>query len=179
LATTVGRAAIEAERAGKHYRLVEPENRLVARQLREWEDKLAAQQQLQEDYQRFCAQQPRQLSADERAAIRQLHEIPALWEAPTTTHAQRKEIVRQLVNRIIVQVHGQSEQVTLTIGGQGSMSQHQATRLPNWNNLVITLSCVSGFALATGLNATEIANQLNQEGFHHQNTALGLSLQAC
>jgi len=31
---------------------------------------------------------------------------------------------------------------------------------------------------ATGLNATEIANQLNQEGFHHQNTALGLSLQA-
>lgn len=118
------RAAIEAERAGRHYHLVEPENRLVARQLaREWEDKLAAQQQLQEDYQRFCAQQPQQLSADERAAIRQLaHEIPALWEAPTTTHAQRKEIVRQLVNCIIVQVHGQSEQVTLTIEWTGGSS---------------------------------------------------------
>jgi len=74
----------------EHYRLVEPENRLWLDNQHEKEDKLAAQQQLQEDYQRFCAQQPRQLSADERAAIRQLaHEIPALWEAPTTTHAQR------------------------------------------------------------------------------------------
>lgn len=34
----------------RHYRLVEPENRLVARQLAlEWEDKLALQQSLQED----------------------------------------------------------------------------------------------------------------------------------
>jgi hypothetical protein len=54
------RAAFETERAGRHYRLVEPENRLVARQLaREWEDNLTAQQQLQEDYQRFLHQQSR------------------------------------------------------------------------------------------------------------------------
>ncbi|GEM_PF-5456733 len=40
----------EAERAGRHYRLVEPENRLVARQLAlEWEDKLVQQQSLRED----------------------------------------------------------------------------------------------------------------------------------
>ncbi|MEO1148047.1 MAG: zinc ribbon domain-containing protein, partial [Cyanobacteria bacterium J06638_22] len=45
------RAAMEAERAGRHYQLVEPENRLVARQLAQtWEAKLAAQQQLQKDY---------------------------------------------------------------------------------------------------------------------------------
>jgi len=134
---------------------------------------------LQEDYQRFCAQQPRQLSADERAAIRQLaHEIPAL-EAPTTTHAQRKEIVRQLVNRIIVQVHGQSEQVTLTIEWTGSMSQHQATRPVSKLEQLSYYRCVSGFAhIRHRLNATEIANQLNQEGTT-QNTALGLSLQAC
>ncbi|MBW4555101.1 MAG: hypothetical protein KME59_04025 [Trichormus sp. ATA11-4-KO1] len=57
------RAAFEAERAGRHYRLVEPENRLVARQLAtEWEEKLALQQSLKEDYQRFCHQQPRLLS---------------------------------------------------------------------------------------------------------------------
>lgn len=40
------RAAYEADRAGRHYRLIEPENRLVARQLaREWEEKLEAQRE--------------------------------------------------------------------------------------------------------------------------------------
>lgn len=87
----------ETERAGRHYRSVEPENRLVARQLaREWEEKLAAKQQLQEDYQRFLHKQSRLLSAEEREMIRQLAlDIPALWQAATTTDAQRKEIIRQ------------------------------------------------------------------------------------
>jgi hypothetical protein len=44
------RAAYESERAARHYRLVEPEHRLVARQLaKEWEDKLTAQRQWQEE----------------------------------------------------------------------------------------------------------------------------------
>ena len=56
----VERAAYEAERAARHYRLVEPENRLVARQLaQDWEEKLTAQRQVQEDYQRFVHAQPR------------------------------------------------------------------------------------------------------------------------
>jgi hypothetical protein len=54
------RAAYQADRAGRHYRLIEPENRLAARQLaREWEEKLEAQKTLQEDYRRFVAEQPR------------------------------------------------------------------------------------------------------------------------
>jgi hypothetical protein len=64
------RAAYERERAARHYRWGEPEQRLVARQLaREWEDKLHAQQQRQEDYNRFVYAQPRRLSSAERAAI--------------------------------------------------------------------------------------------------------------
>lgn len=50
MATALLRASFEAERAGRHYRLVEPENRMVARQLaREWEQKLTSKQQLQEE----------------------------------------------------------------------------------------------------------------------------------
>jgi len=111
------RAAFETERAGRHYRLVEPENRLVARQLaQEWEEKLAAQQQLQEDYQRFVHKQPRLLSVQEHEMIRQLADnIPALWQATATTDAQRKEIIRQVIARVIVNVEGDSEQVQLTI----------------------------------------------------------------
>src|ERR671934_9596 len=57
------RARYEAERAARQYRLVEPENRLVARQLeRDWEQKLRAEQKLQQESDRFRAQQPRPLT---------------------------------------------------------------------------------------------------------------------
>lgn len=165
------RARIEAERAGRHYRLIEPENRLVARQLaREWEEKLATQQQLQEDYQRFQVQQPQQLLESERIAIEQLaNQIPSLWEAPTTTVVQRKEIIRQIVNQITVRVHEDSEQVALTIEWAGGrMTEHQVIRpVAKWEQLsYYPQLCQRVRALASdGLRAVDIANQLNQEGF--------------
>lgn len=111
------RARYEAERAARQYQLVEPENRLVARSLeRAWEEKLAAQQRLGEEYERFLRQQAHVLTAEERAAIRQLAaDIPALWAAPTTTAADRKEIVRQVVERVVVEAEGVSERVRVWI----------------------------------------------------------------
>lgn len=166
------RAAIDAERAGRHYQLVEPENRLVARQLaKTWEEKLATQQQLQEDYQRFCTQQPRQLSAAERTAIEQLaHDIPLLWDAPTTTQAQRKEIIRQVIHRIQVQAQGHSEIVNLTIEWTGGVvTHHQATRpIARWDNLSFyhrLCECIRTL-FADGYTAADIAAHLNQEDFH-------------
>src|SRR5207244_4268099 len=53
------RAGYQTERAARQYEAVEPENRLVARELeRRWEEALAAQRRLEEDYQRFGAAQP-------------------------------------------------------------------------------------------------------------------------
>jgi hypothetical protein len=73
--------------------LLEPENRLVGRQLAtDWEGKLASEQKLKEDYRRFSHEQPRALSEAEREAIRRLsQDIPALWEARSTTEKDRKE----------------------------------------------------------------------------------------
>ena len=111
------RVAYDAERAARQYHAVEPENRLVARTLeRAWEEKLAAQQQLDEEYHRFLRRQPRILMEHERAAIRRLAaDIPALWDAPTTTAADRKEIVRQVVERVVVDAQGRSERVMVAI----------------------------------------------------------------
>jgi DNA invertase Pin-like site-specific DNA recombinase len=119
------RAAYEADRAGRHYRLLEPENRLVARQLaKNWEEKLAAQQGLQEDYDRFLCERPKALSGSERKAIRRLSEdIPALWEAPTTTNGDRKGIVRQVVERVVVEVRGVSERVGWAFAGPAAPRQ--------------------------------------------------------
>lgn len=118
------RAAYEVERAARQYQTVEPEHRLVARTLeRAWEEKLLAQQQLEEEYHRFVQHKPRLLSEAEREAIRRLAtDIPALWIAPTTTAADQKEIIRQVVERVIVDVQGNSERVKVRIEWIGAGS---------------------------------------------------------
>jgi len=111
------RASYEVERAARQYQAVEPEHRLVARTLEHtWEEKLATQQQLVEEYHRFVQHKPRLLSEAEREAIRHLAiDIPALWAAPSTSDADRKEIIRQIVERVIVDVQGSSERVKVHI----------------------------------------------------------------
>jgi DNA invertase Pin-like site-specific DNA recombinase len=166
------RSAFEAERAGRHYRLVEPENRLVARQLAlEWETKLNVHQKLQEDYQRFTHQQPRLLTDAEQQMIRELAEnIPVLWNAKTTTQVQRKEIIRQVIRRIIVDVEGDSERVKLTIEWMGnSISKLELirpvakwTQLSNYPQLCQRLKEL----VQSGVTTEEIAQSLNQEGFY-------------
>ena len=98
------RARYEVERAERQYQAVDPENRLVARTLeRRWEEAMREQQELEEEYDRFLREQPPSLSEDERARIRALsRDIPALWNAPGTTAADRKEIIRLLVERVVV-----------------------------------------------------------------------------
>jgi hypothetical protein len=90
----------EAERAARQYRVVEQENRLVARQLeRDWESKLQEQKSIEQEYERFRATQPRVLSEKEREEIRQLaNAIPALWHSETINDSERKSIIRQLAS---------------------------------------------------------------------------------
>jgi hypothetical protein len=125
------RAGYEVERARRQYDAVEPENRLVARTLEQrWEEALRQQQQLQEDYDRFLREQPTGLSEAERARVRALSaDLPALWQAEQTTAADRKEIVRCLVERVVVGVRPDSEVVGITIHWKGGFtSTHQAVR---------------------------------------------------
>jgi hypothetical protein len=111
------RAQYAVERAARQYHAVEPENRLVARTLeRQWEETLAAAERLQADYARFLAVQPTTLARAERDAIRRLaSDIPALRRAPGTTDAERQAIIRQVVDHVVVTVHGESEQVAVHV----------------------------------------------------------------
>lgn len=110
------------------------------------------------------------MSEAERAAIRQLAEnIPALWSAATTTNAQRKEIVRQLVSRVIVNVEGESERVQITLEWVGGAQTQDIMIRP-----VAKLSQLSYYPQLCerirqfadlGLRAPAIAKPLNSEGF--------------
>src|SRR5206468_3073165 len=107
------RADFACDRARRQYQLAEPENRLVARQLeKDWEAALAERQRLGEEYDRFTAARPRTLTDAEREQIRALAaDIPAIWNAPTTTDADRKQLIRHLIQQVRITVLGTSEKV--------------------------------------------------------------------
>jgi DNA invertase Pin-like site-specific DNA recombinase len=166
------RARYEAERAARQYGAVEPENRLVARELeRRWEEALKEQNQIENDYEQFCAERPAQLSAAQREQIRQLaQDIPRLWAAPSTTPQDRQRIVRLLIERITVEVQDQSERVKVAIcWAGGSVSQHELLRpVRSYEQLVdYPRLCVRMEELrAEGKSMEQVAEVLNQEGFH-------------
>ncbi len=165
------RATYEAERAGRHYRLLEPENRLVARQLaKDWEQKLAEEQGLKEEYQRFLVDKPRLLSASERESIRRLAaDIPELWSAASTTNTERKEIVRQVIEGVVVEVEGDSERVGVHIEWAGGRRTTAVVIRPvsNFENLsYYSELCERVRELASrGLDSTLIAKRLDAEGY--------------
>jgi hypothetical protein len=128
------RARYQADLAARQYGNVDPANRLVAAELeRRWEAALLELQGQQGAYQRFCAVQPARLSAAEQEQIRALaQDIPQLWEADTTTAQDRKNVVRLLIDRVEVDVQGQTEQVDVAIHWAGGfVSRHRLTRTVN------------------------------------------------
>jgi len=96
------RARYEADLARRRFLAVDPENRLVARNLeKDWNEKLAAVEQLQRDQTALPAWAAVRLSPEERQRILNLAEdLPALWHAPTTTPAERKQLLRLLVKDV-------------------------------------------------------------------------------
>jgi DNA invertase Pin-like site-specific DNA recombinase len=164
------RARYTAERAGRQYNLAEPENRLVVRQLeRDWEAALADLDRLRANYQRFADTHPKTLTGAEREAIRTLAEdLPAVWAAPSTTNADRKQLLRLLIDKVTVAVVGDSELVDVTITWAGGhRTSGQATRpvarldqLSYYPRLTRRVTDLAG----QGHTARQIAAQLNAEG---------------
>jgi DNA invertase Pin-like site-specific DNA recombinase len=173
------RAAQESQRACRQYQAVEPENRLVARSLEQrWEQALRTEQGLVEDYGRFLQEAPRQLSAEERTQIVTLaSDIPMLWHSAETTAAERKEIVRLLVERVVVLVRADSEQTEVTISWRGGLTtSHTIARS------VARYECLSGYRhllertqelRREGLTIAQVAQQLNEEGYRTPRSGKG------
>lgn len=165
------RADYEVTRTRRQYDAVDPENRLVVRELeRQWEQKLAEQQRLVEDYARFCAQQPRHLTAMDREQIGILAaDLPSLWRAGTTTGADRRAVVRLLIDRVELTRHGETERIAVVVHWRGgAATQHEIVqglrryaaldRFDELRNRVMKLR-------GDGMTAKQIAEVLNHDGF--------------
>jgi DNA invertase Pin-like site-specific DNA recombinase len=165
------RAQYEADRAARQYHIVEPENRLVARQLeRQWEQKLLEQRQLQEQYDRYQEEQPVTLSEADRSLIQTLAaDIPRLWQAAETTPADRQTIVRHLIERVTITAPSETQQVDLAIQWAGGFASHHTLlrsvaryeQLDNYQGLMVHILDLRG----RQQTSAQIAAQLNREGY--------------
>ena len=165
------RAGYQAERARRQYDAVEPENRLVARTLeRAWEEALAEHARLEAEHEAAARERPLLPSAEELAAIRTLaHDLPAVWRAETTTQEERQTIVRLLVERVLVEVIGDTEQVRVECHWHGgSRTQHRIVRPVSSAKRLSTYAALVGRASElrrAGHGGGEIAAILNREGW--------------
>jgi hypothetical protein len=80
----------------------------VARSLeREWNEKLAEVEKLEREYALLPKQSALSLTAAQREHIRALaQDLPAIWHAPTTTFAQRKQLLRWLIKDVTLSKRG-------------------------------------------------------------------------
>lgn len=165
------RVGYEAARAKRQYDAVDPENRLVARQLeRQWEEKLADQRELEESYARFRDEQPKHLSTADRERIRQLAaDVPALWKAETTTGADRRSVIRQLIERVVLARLGNTEKIDVVVHWRGSgesrhiafQGTHHYEQLEDFDQLRDRIRVLR----SEGRTAQEIAEALNSEKY--------------
>ena len=136
-----------------------------------WEAALAERQRLGEEYDRFTAARPRTLTAAEREQIRALAaDLPGVWDAPTTTtDADRKQLIRHLVEQVRVTVAGTSEKVGVEViwaGGHRTAAQITRpvaclTQLSYYPQLAARARELA----EAGFTTAQIAERLNAEGF--------------
>ena len=165
----VERARYEAERAERQYKTIEPENRLVARTLEtEWEKRLRDLAAAEAELKRREQQCSRALSPEEKDQLRSLgSDLRKVWTAPTTTDRDRKELLRALVEEVMVIVDRPQHRAHLTLRWRGGALTELDLSLPRSQPRGIrtdedTLSLLS--RLAALYPDDVIAGILNRQG---------------
>ncbi|MEE9473749.1 MAG: recombinase family protein, partial [Acidimicrobiia bacterium] len=117
----VERARYEAERAERRYRAVEPENRLVARGLEtEWENRLGDLSAAEAELRRREQQQPNAIGGEQLERLQSLGaDLSQVWTAATTTDRDRKELLRTLLEEVMVDVKRAEGQAHLRLRWRG------------------------------------------------------------
>ncbi|MBF6558362.1 MAG: recombinase family protein [Acidimicrobiales bacterium] len=152
---TVEKARYEAERARRQYDAVEPENRLVVRTLeRALEGKLAAQRQAERDLLAAQARRPVQLTDEELAWLsRAGADVRAVFNAPSTTFRERKQLLRAIVSEVVVTVETDARIAALRIIWQGGAS----------TELKMSLTKIGGHFRATDEDTVQLLRRLAEQ----------------
>jgi DNA invertase Pin-like site-specific DNA recombinase len=173
----VERANYDVELARRRYEATDPGNRLVAGELEaRWEETLRRRDQLQRDREEFERRQPTIVSETERKRIHDLSsDLANVWNAATTTMADRKSLLRFLIKR--VHLDGATEKGKIRIDVEWHTGAHTKVTIDRplnsgWTPTTPSESVARIKELLPQGDYTSIAIKLNEEGFR---TAQGRS----
>lgn len=126
------RAEFEAQRAERQFDACEPENRLVARTLeRKLEETLAMVAREQHALAALEHARPAPLTPPEREALSSLaRDLPKLWAANSTTPRDRKELLRALIDEVVVTVKRPENTAEAEIFWEGGAHSTLTVKLP-------------------------------------------------
>ncbi|HTW69748.1 MAG TPA: hypothetical protein VME47_07680 [Acetobacteraceae bacterium] len=165
----VERASYEAGRAERRYRAVDTDNRLVARGLeRAWEESLSALETDKAELARREQERPRPLLQKEREQLLAIGpDLAKVWHAATTTPRDRKELLRTLIEEVIVRVERDKFVAHLTVRWKGGALDEIELALPRSRPATVrtaedTVALVR--RLASHYPDTVIAGILNRQG---------------
>ena len=172
----IERANYDALQAQERYELVDARNRLVAAQLeRRYNDALAHVQQLEQQAAAHLRQPSERLSDTEKMRIGQLAcDVDTIWQAPTTTHRDRKRLLRAALDRVVINSQERVVDVHVYWKG-GQVDALQLPRVRRGDPVATTDKKVIALIktlVADGLDDTQIARVASRQGLH---TAMGLS----
>jgi excisionase family DNA binding protein len=146
------RARFAADRARRQFDAVEPENRLVARTLeRALEEALGAQRQAEAELAAQRLRQPTKLSEAETAWLeRGGADVRAVFDAPSTTWRERKQLLRAVVAEVSLIVRSDDREADITITWEG-----RAT-----TSFVLQLNKTGGHFRATDEDTVDLVRRL-------------------
>lgn len=172
-------ARYEAQRAERRYRSVDAENRLVARGLEaEWEKCLRTLADAEAELSRRERATPKVLSEAQRKSILALGiDIAHVWSAPTTTDRDRKELLRTVLEEVIIAVEREQRCAHLALRWRGGLITDVDVSLPPKQAPVRTEEDTIDLVRRLALHYPDavIAGVLNRQG---RRTATGLRFTA-
>jgi DNA invertase Pin-like site-specific DNA recombinase len=151
----IERARYDAARAERAFHQCEPDNRLVARTLESrWEAKLRELADAEAELARQAAEPTPPGRADVEALAR---DIPRLWASPTTSHRDRKRLLRAMINDITLTFTPDQPEIQIGIHWRSGASDEITVLRP---------------AAARTQRATEVNALIRQLGPTHTNLEL-------
>jgi DNA invertase Pin-like site-specific DNA recombinase len=159
----------EARVAERRYLAVDPDNRVVARTLeRQWELKLREVEELHGQYDAARRERRVDLTDEDRAQIRGLaQDLPAVWRSSTTTMADRKAMLRLVIDAVELTPIDVPRQTRVRVQWKsGAVSERFVHRLARGELKRTPASTVERIAelAAAGLRDEAIVVELDREG---------------
>ena len=160
----------EVRQNQRRYERVDPDNRLVASKLEKaWNDSLEKEKECQAKIERFDLENKTLTERDREQLMELGKKIAQIWRSPKASWSLKKELVRSVLERIIVKKESGGQEVTLIVYWKGD--DHTAIKVASKSRRTDPVIEEMIEKLSGVIGSEEIARLLNRNG---KRTAKGL-----